>query len=130
MNRTVSWWLQISIIILILVIIFTLSSGYQHRSSRKLGSMIDQLIHQSYHMDYQGALKTLEQIKLYWEKDKHIRAITVEEEYIMEFDNYLIQCETAIITENWTLSYQNAKLLKHTLEETLFSTLMNFDNIF
>lgn len=128
MNKTTSFIIESSVIIVLLAIMLIVPSVYLHKSTDRLNNTIDRLIDEIYKEDWVQAQQSVSTLEKDWQKEKKLRALTLEEEYIMELDNSLIQCKASVETQNRSLAYEYANIIKHILEEALFSASFRIEN--
>lgn len=130
MNKTTSFFIELSIIIAILVVLLVLPPCYLKKSNERLNKTVERLIEETYLEKFSTAEKTITELKNVWEKEKGLRALVLEEKYVMDADNSMSQCKAAIETQNRVLAYEYANSIKQILEESYFSISFKFWNIF
>ena len=118
MNKTILFIVELIVILLVLSLLLVWPPRYLLLSNQKINQMTNRLIEETYAEQYDAAMQTLQEIKMFWDKEKNIRAMIIEESYIMEGDNNLLQCETAVKTRNRSLAFAYANLFWHSLDES------------
>ena len=92
--------------------------------------IVERLMDDIYQGKFDKAEETLTEIQETWHKEKSIRAITLEEKYVIDMDTSLTQCEAAIKTEDRSSAYEHASVIKHNMKESFSSISFKFWNIF
>ncbi len=130
LNKTIVFTIEIIVIIALTAMLLIIPSIYLKNSTEKLNIIVDRLLEETFNEDYDSAAETIKELKDIWEQEKKLRSMILEEKYIMDVDNSIIQCEAAIKTKDKPMAYEYANIIKHNLEESLFSASFNLENIF
>jgi hypothetical protein len=130
LNDTTRFVIEISVIIAIIFVLLAVPTAYIKGSTEEFILIVDRLIDEIYNEEFQKAEKTFDELSEKWDKEKGLYSVIIEEKFIMDLDDSLTQCKSAVKIRHKPNAYEYANILKNDFRESYSSISFKIWNIF